>query len=63
MVDTNIFPRVMYELIVRTASDFPVTGKSGMRDNEVSRSVAISISYFGVVDAGPMTWRRLGTVK
>lgn len=60
MVGTNIFTRVVYELVIRTTSYFPVTGKSGMWDNEVTRSVAINISYFVVVEAGPMTRRRLG---
>jgi len=59
-MDTNLFSRVVHELVVRTTKYFPVAWEGGMRYDEVTRRVAISVSYFGIVDADPVCRRGLG---
>ena len=58
-VDTNFLSRVMHELVVCTAENSPVTGECWMRDDKVARRVSISVSYFRVMNADSMSWRRL----
>ena len=60
LVDTNPLSGIMHKLIVCTAKYFPVTRESGMRDDEVARRVTISTSYFGVMNARPVSRRGLG---
>ena len=59
-MDTNILSRVVYDLVVCTTEDLPVTREGGVRDKEVTSGIAISISYFGVGNAGPVSGRELG---
>ena len=59
----NLFSRVVHELIICTSVHFPVTRKSGVRDDKVTRRVAISVSDFGVMDGGPIRRRRLRVVN
>ena len=58
-MDTNLLSSVMDELVICTAKYFPVTGEGRVWDDEVACRVAISISYFCVVDADPISRRRL----
>ena len=63
MVDMNLFSHVVDELVICTTDYLPVAGKSGMRDDEVTRGVAIGVTYFGVVDTDPMSCRGLSVVN
>jgi hypothetical protein len=56
----NLFSRVMHQLIVCAAKYFPVPGEGRVRDDEVARRIAISTSYFCVVDADSISRRGLG---
>ena len=56
----NLFSCIVHELVVCATEYFPVAREGGMRDDEVTRRVAIGISYFGVVDADPVSRRGLG---
>lgn len=58
-VDTNFLSRVMHELVVRATEYSPVTGECWVRDDEVTRSVGISISYSRVMNTDPVSLRRL----
>ena len=58
--DMNLFSCIVHELVVCATEYFPVAREGGMRDDEVTRRVAIGISYFGVVDADPVSRRGLG---
>jgi len=58
-MDTNLLSRVVDDLVVCTAEHLPVTGEGRMRGDEIACRVAISISYFSVVDGGPISRRRL----
>jgi len=58
-MDTNLLSRVVDELVVCTAKYLPVTGESRVRGDKVACRVTISISYFSVVDGGPISWGRL----
>ena len=60
---TNLFPRVVHELVICASEYLPVTREGWMRDDEVTRRVAVCISYFGVVDTDPVSRRGLGTHK
>ena len=53
----------MHKLVVCTAKYFPVTREGGVRNDEVARRIAISISYFGVVDTQLVSRRGLGAHK
>jgi hypothetical protein len=59
-MDTNILSRVVYKLVVCTTEYLPVTREGGVRDKEVTSGIAISVSYFGVGNAGPVSGRELG---
>ena len=59
-MDTNLLSRVVHELVVCTTEYFPVAREGGMRCDEVARRVAISTSYFGIVDADPVSRCGLG---
>jgi len=59
-MDTNLFSRVVHELVVCTTKHFPVTGEGRMWDEEVSHRVAISIPYFGVGNRDTVCWGGLG---
>ena len=58
-MDTNLLSCVMHELIVRTTEYSPVTGECWMGDDEVARSVGISISYSRVMNTDSVSSRRL----
>ena len=59
-MDANLFSGVVHQLVVCTAEYFPVTGEGGMRDDEVTRRITISISNFGVMDTGAISRGGLG---
>lgn len=54
-MDTNLLSCIVGELVVCTAKYLPVTGEGRVRSDEVACRVAISISYFSVVDGGPIS--------
>lgn len=58
-VNTNLFSCIVHELVVCTAEYLPITRKGWVRDDEVVRRIAISISYLCVMDADPVSGRRL----
>jgi len=58
-VDTNLLSCIVHELVVRATEYFPVSWEGGMWNEEVARRVTISISYFYVVDAHPVSRRGL----
>jgi len=58
-MDTNFLSRVVGELVVCTTKYLPVTGEGRVRGDEIACRVTISISYFSVVDGGPISRRRL----
>lgn len=60
LVNTDPLSGIVHKLVVCTTKYFPVTRESGMRDDEVARRVAISTSYFGVMNARPVSRRGLG---
>ena len=59
MMNTDLLPRAVHDLVVCTTEYSPVTGEGRMRDDEVTRQVAVGIPYFYVVDAGTVSWRGL----
>lgn len=59
-METDLLPRVVHELVICTAEYFPETRECGMWDDKVACCVTICISYFGVVNADPVSGRGLG---
>jgi len=62
-METNLLPRVVHKLVISATEYLPVTREGWMRDDEITRRVAVRISYFSVVDADPIIWRGLGVHK